>query len=71
MANRLSWMPLAPEMNSFQTEIGGNQQLVTSGDFEDAAIIANARGYPLPSGGSFADARDQQVFCERHDEPNI
>jgi uncharacterized repeat protein (TIGR03803 family) len=71
MANDLGRVPLTPEMNSFQAEIGGNQRLLTSGNFEDGAIISDADSYALPSGSPSADGRDQQFFGERHDELNI
>ncbi len=31
MSYRIRWMPLAPEVHAFQTEIGGDQRLVTAG----------------------------------------
>jgi hypothetical protein len=71
MAHGFGWMPLPPEMNSFQAEIGGDQGFVTNWNFEDGAIIPDAGGYASPSGSSTPDARDQRSFGERHNGPTI
>jgi hypothetical protein len=41
MSHSFGGMPLAPEMNPFQGEIGGNQHLVTSGDLQNGAIVSD------------------------------
>jgi hypothetical protein len=71
VANGIGGMPLASEMNPFQTEIGSNQHLVTIGDIQDRAIIPNASSYPWSSGSPPADARNQRFFGEGHDGSNI
>ncbi len=71
MANRLGGMPLAPEMNPFEAEIGSHQQLVTRGGLENGAIVSDTSDHALSSGGAFADAHDQQLFGEWQDEVNI
>ena len=58
-------MPFAPEMDSFQAEIGSNQGLVTGGDLQDGAVIPDAGCDPSSSGGPFPDARDQEFFGQR------
>jgi hypothetical protein len=60
-------MPFAPEMDSFQAEIGSNQGLVTGGDLQDGAIIPDAGCDPSSSGSPFPDARDQEFFGQRQD----
>jgi hypothetical protein len=65
VANDLGWVPLAPEMNPFQAEIGGNQGLVTWGNLQDRAIVTDASYNPSPSGSPIPNARDQQFFGVR------
>jgi hypothetical protein len=64
-------MPLTPEMNPLQAEIGSNQRLLAGGNFENGAVISNASGYPTSSDSPVADARDQSLFGEWHDGPTI
>jgi hypothetical protein len=68
MAYRFGRMPFTPEMNSFNTEIGSNQRLMTSGDLQDGAVIANACRYLSTAASPASNARDQQFFGERQDE---
>jgi hypothetical protein len=69
MANCLGRMPLAPEMNPFQAEIGGNQRLVTRRDLQDGAIISDTSCNRSPSGSPTPNTRDQQFFGVRQDAP--
>jgi hypothetical protein len=59
MTNGFSRMPIAPEMNSLQAEIGSNQRLMTGGDLQDCAIVSDTGGNPSPSGRPTPNARDQ------------
>src|SRR5579863_6255322 len=67
MPNHFGGMPLAPEMDSFQAEIGSNQRLVTGGDLQDGTVIPDARCDPFSSSRATSDARDEQFFGERQD----
>ena len=58
-------MPIPPEVDSFQAEIGSNQDLVTGGDLQDSAIIPDAGCDSSSSGCLFPDARDQEFFGQR------
>ena len=65
MTHDFGGMPFPPEMDSFQTEIGSNQGLVTGGDLQDGAIISDAGCNPSSSGCPIPDARDQEFFGQR------
>ena len=62
-------MPLSPEMNPFQAEVGGNQRLVTRGYLQDGAIVSDAGSNPLSSGSPIPDVRDQSFFGVRQRAP--
>jgi hypothetical protein len=59
MADGLSRMPLTPEMNPFEAEIGRNQRFVTGGNLQDSGIVADASYNSSPSGCPIPNARDQ------------
>jgi len=67
MPDDFGGMPLAPEVNPFQAEIGGNQRLVTGRDLQDGTVIPDARYNPFSSSRATSDARDEQLFGERQD----
>jgi hypothetical protein len=71
MANGLGGMPLAPEVNPFQAEIGSNHNLMTRGNLKDGAIVTDAGGYSSSSCSPTPNARDQQFFSDRQRELNI
>jgi len=58
-------MPFPPEVNSFQAEISGDQQLVARQDREQRAVIADAdslKSSALVFQGLRSDSRDQLAF---------
>jgi hypothetical protein len=60
-------MPLAAEVNAFQAEIGGDQELVSARNAEDGAVVSNAgdeRGAAELRGA--ADGGDQLALRVRH-----
>jgi hypothetical protein len=59
MTDGFGRMPLTPEMNPLQAEVGGNQRLVTKGDLQNGTVVSDARGNPSPSGSPTANTRDQ------------
>ena len=67
MPDDFGGMPLAPEVNPFQAEIGSNQRLVTGRDLQDGTVIPDARCNPFSSSCATSDARDEQFFGERQD----
>jgi hypothetical protein len=46
MTNRLGRVPLAPEVDSFQAEIGCYQRFVPGRKAEDGAVVADSRDNP-------------------------
>jgi hypothetical protein len=66
MPNDFGEVPLAPEMNPFQAEIGSNQGLVTGGYLQYGTIIPDACRNPFSASRATSDARNEQFFGERH-----
>jgi hypothetical protein len=64
-------MPFAAEVDSFQTEIGGDQRFVPAGKPDDSTIITNAVEYASSGAHAPADAVNQELFREWQDEINI
>ena len=42
MAHNLRWVPLSPEMDVLEAEIGSYQRFVSGRDSQGAAVVANA-----------------------------
>jgi hypothetical protein len=69
-------MPIPPEMNAFEAEVGGDQQFAPGGYAQDGAVVPDtpdnfasraARLTPTLSGSRHpANFRNQQSFRERH-----
>src|SRR5215472_15600976 len=63
-------MPVAPEVNSFERKIGGDQRVVARRQLEQGAIVANS-GNNLPSSARLAaNSGNQRFFRERQDVSN-
>src|SRR5581483_3094626 len=71
MSNRSCRVPFAPEMNSFQGEIGCNQRLVAAAKLEHSAVVADAGENPRSRTCQAANARDQRFFREWQDSITI
>ena len=67
MPDHFGGMPLAPEMNPFQAEVGSNQRLLTGRDLQDGTVIPDTRYNPFSSSRATSDARNEQFFRERQD----
>ncbi len=63
-------MPFPPEVNVFKAEVGRYQGLVTPGQVDDSAIVANANA-PDWMSSSPAYFRNQLGFYERHSEVRL
>ena len=62
-------MPLPPEMNVFQGEIGCDQRLMTPWKLDGGAVIAYAQICPTGSAvGRLANAPNEKLFGQRHKE---
>ena len=64
-------MPFASEVDSFQTEIRGNQRFMSARKSDDSTIITDALAYATSGLRAPADAVDQELFREWQDEINI
>jgi hypothetical protein len=71
MSNRARRVPFAPEMNSFQAEVGCNQRLVAAAKLEHSTVISDAGENTRPRMCQAANARNQRLFCERQDSITI
>jgi hypothetical protein len=66
-------VPLATKVNILNTQISGDQELLTGVDFEDGAVIANTshQGPAIDLPGQSSDAFDQLSFSSRQDSLTI
>jgi hypothetical protein len=63
VSNGPRWMPLPPEMNVFQREIGRDQRLMASWKLDSGAVVAYPQNALAGSAiRGFADALDEQLF---------
>jgi hypothetical protein len=58
MTDRFSGMPLAPEMNPLEAEIGSHQRLLPAGNCQDGTIVSDAGCDASPSGNPTPNASD-------------
>jgi hypothetical protein len=70
MTNRFGGMPLAPEMDPLEAEIGSDQRLLAAGNCQDGAIVSNAGCNASPPRGPTPNASDQEFFGLRQGGPN-
>lgn len=74
MADYLGGMPVAPEVNSFQAEISGDERVVPRRNPQHGAIISDA-GDQFPGSTSApnfpADPLNQRLFTKRQSGINI
>jgi hypothetical protein len=53
VANGFCWVPLPPEVNSFEGEVGRDESLVADSGIQNSAVIADGVNYTWPGGGPF------------------
>jgi hypothetical protein len=58
-------VPVAAEVAAFEGEVGGDEELVAGGWFEDGAVVADAEANGAGGGGAGADAVDEAQLAER------
>jgi hypothetical protein len=64
-------MPVSPEVNSLQREVGGHEGLVAGGYPKHGCIVADA-GYDVTSLSRLtSEAKNQRFLSEGHGEANI
>jgi hypothetical protein len=73
-------MPIAPEVNPFQREVGGDQRFVTRRYLQDRAVISDTdpcrsdilvRRSSRVGSSHPANLGDQRFFSKRHGTTNI
>ena len=71
MSHRFGSMPLAAEMDSFEAEVSGHQDLMTWRKPEYGAIVAYAGQDAISCARLLANPADQGFFKKRQSEANI
>ena len=64
MADGGGRVPVAAEMAVFEREVGGDEEFVAGGWFEDGAVVADAEADGVGRGGAGANAVDDAQFAE-------
>ena len=64
-------MPIAAEMNSFQSKVSGDQSFMARRKLEYSTIVAHAGQDVVPSARLPANPGDQSFFKKRQSDANI
>jgi hypothetical protein len=62
MANNLRWVPLSPEMDALEAEIGGDQSFVSGRDSQGATVVADADADACAASCTGTHALDNRLF---------
>jgi hypothetical protein len=56
-------MPGAPEMHSFDREVGRDENFVAGRNPQDSAVVPDTRDHAAPSGGTPTNTGNQRSFA--------